>query len=289
LTNKNLHAWTEIYFDGFGWVPFDATPSLGGTSFSTWAPDPNFTPNPLGSSGSTGPDQTITPGSINSQGGPHGGPTPTDTASGHHGGSAVPWWTLGIILIVLALAATPFLTRARLRRVRTAGRSATARRLADTDVGVLTDDGVIVTTDRRRIHAVWDEFVDTLVDFGFGVDPSETPRTASERIASTPYLPDDVVADVRILGQAEERARYAPRPGSPPSFAAALRRIRRAFAERAPWPTRLRATLLPPSVTSRWRTALVASVAATSAGMQSVRDSAVRTVNLRGRLAGGRR
>ena len=134
----------------------------------------------------------------------------------------MPWWTLGIILVVLALAASPFLTRARLRRVRTAGTSATAaHRLGDTDVGVLTDDGVIVTTERRRIHAVWDEFMDTLVDFGFGVDPSETPRTAAERIANTPYLPDDVVADVRTLGQAEERARYAARPGSEPSFARA--------------------------------------------------------------------
>ena len=27
LTNRNLHAWTEVYFDGFGWIPFDATPS----------------------------------------------------------------------------------------------------------------------------------------------------------------------------------------------------------------------------------------------------------------------
>ena len=26
LTNLNLHAWTEVYFAGFGWVPFDATP-----------------------------------------------------------------------------------------------------------------------------------------------------------------------------------------------------------------------------------------------------------------------
>jgi len=291
LTNRNLHAWTEVYFNQFGWVPFDATPSQGGTSFSIWAPDPNATANTPGSSGSTGPDQNITTGPTGHAGpGQPGGPSGASTGAGHHGGSPVPWWTLGIILVILALAASPFLTRARLRRTRTAGASATAaHRLGETDVGVLTDDGVIATTERKRIHAVWDEFTDTLVDFGFGVDPSETPRTAAERIASTPYLPDDVVSDVRTLGQAEERARYAARPGSPPSFAAAMRRIRRAFAERAPWRTRLRATLLPPSVMSRWRAAIVASAASTSAAMQTVRDGVVRAVNVRGRLAGSRR
>jgi transglutaminase-like putative cysteine protease len=291
LTNKNLHAWTEVYFDGFGWVPFDATPAFGGTSFSQWAPDPNFTPSAPGSSGSAGPGDDITTGPTNRPGpGQEGRPGGPSAGASHHGGSPVPWWTLGIILIVLVLAASPFLTRARLRRLRTAGVSASAaHRLGDTDVGVLTDDGAIVTTERRRIHAVWDEFMDTLVDFGFGIDPSETPRTAAERIANTPFLPNDVVADVRTLGHAEERARYAARPGSEPSFARALRRIRRAFAERAPWPTRLRATLLPPSVTSRWRTAIVGSVASTSAAMQTARDGIVRAVNVRGRLAGSRR
>ena len=27
VTGQNAHAWTEVYFEGFGWVPFDATPS----------------------------------------------------------------------------------------------------------------------------------------------------------------------------------------------------------------------------------------------------------------------
>ncbi len=26
VTGKDAHAWTEVYFEGFGWVPFDATP-----------------------------------------------------------------------------------------------------------------------------------------------------------------------------------------------------------------------------------------------------------------------
>jgi len=29
VTQENAHAWTEIYFNGFGWLPFDATPGTG--------------------------------------------------------------------------------------------------------------------------------------------------------------------------------------------------------------------------------------------------------------------
>ena len=30
VTQKDAHAWTEIYFPGFGWLSFDPTPGAGG-------------------------------------------------------------------------------------------------------------------------------------------------------------------------------------------------------------------------------------------------------------------
>lgn len=32
VTGKDAHAWTEVYFEGFGWVPFDPTPQQQGES-----------------------------------------------------------------------------------------------------------------------------------------------------------------------------------------------------------------------------------------------------------------
>ena len=43
LTGLHAHAWTEIYFDGFGWVPFDATPRDDNTQGER---DNNPTPSP---------------------------------------------------------------------------------------------------------------------------------------------------------------------------------------------------------------------------------------------------
>lgn len=54
VTGKEAHAWTEIYFQGFGWVPFDAT-----------APAPNNNPNnnppPTPPEDETPPEEQATP------------------------------------------------------------------------------------------------------------------------------------------------------------------------------------------------------------------------------------
>lgn len=50
VTQKNAHAWTEIYFSGFGWLSFDATPGYGNVpengSDDGDSPDAPPTPSP---------------------------------------------------------------------------------------------------------------------------------------------------------------------------------------------------------------------------------------------------
>ena len=51
VTGLSAHAWTEVYFRGFGWLTFDATPRRGSSSSDASEPAP--TPSPLPESGST--------------------------------------------------------------------------------------------------------------------------------------------------------------------------------------------------------------------------------------------
>ena len=46
VTGQNAHAWTEVYFEGFGWVPFDATPSQDSDDDPPPQNEPEPTPTP---------------------------------------------------------------------------------------------------------------------------------------------------------------------------------------------------------------------------------------------------
>ena len=58
---------------------------------------------------------------------------------------------------------------------------------------------------------------------------------------------------MKLLGQAEEQARYARVPTVSGNLGAALRTVRRAVALTATRRVRLRAATFPPSVVQRWR------------------------------------
>ncbi|MGW0215205.1 transglutaminase TgpA family protein [Micromonospora chokoriensis] len=268
LTNLNLHAWTEVFFDGVGWVPFDATPAYGvpGSTRSSWAPDTDapepttpgtgVTDTPAGPEASAGPAGPDNADREIDEGFSSGGTTPEDQPP------VWPWWAAGL-LALLALLAVPALRRLALRRRRGGSVSATP---AATVVDDGTESGsraVVVTVDADRAradaHAAWAELLDTLVDFRVPVDLTETPRATADRLVRDTLDDAAAVESARLLGRAEERARYARDPLTGERLSPALRTVRGALAARADRRTRLLAAVLPPSVLLRWRTGLADS------------------------------
>ncbi len=282
LTNFNLHAWTEVFFPRYGWVPFDSTPpgTVPGAVQSAWAPDPSkpdqngATPTPTTTAGANEP-QNIP----KANGGPDHPGGDTGTGAGLN-----PWLVGGIVVlaVLIIVAGLPFLRRrslARRRRTRSG-------QYIDLDVGapgaaarssgatLLVTDPAAVATARRDAHAAWAELHDTMIDFRVDVDEAETPRATAERIASLLGPTSGHRDQARLLGRAEERARYAQAPLRADGLNQALSTVRSALALRATRWERITAVILPRSVLQRWRLAFVnrlaASVAATARARNAV-------------------
>jgi transglutaminase-like putative cysteine protease len=269
LTNRNAHAWTEVYFQGFGWVPFDATPAAGvvGATRPAYAPD-NDRPDPLPSStaasAAPGADNSAGPGETDRPDRRFDDPNPAAPgAIGPTGGSTTALWVAGIAAALVALLLIPALGRVILRRRRHAATAVTPRTItsgaADGSGPPGTRD-VTVTTEsahaRRDAHAAWDELIDTMIDFRVPVDPTETPRVTAQRLIREAEFEPTPAEAATLLGSAEERARYARRPLQGGELPGALGKVRKGLARSATRRTRLVAVLMPPSVMLRWRLAL---------------------------------
>jgi transglutaminase-like putative cysteine protease len=242
LLNLNLHAWTEVYFQGFGWVPFDATPptAVPGAVYPPWAPAGS---PPAG--GGVTPDP-VTPVDTNPapavSGAASGEPTPVAGPVDGAGPARLWGWPLALtaaLLIVLMLLCLPRLHRTLLRR---------QRRPHATLAGLRRP--------RRAAHAAWEELLDLLADYRIPDDlvgPALSCRAVGERLIRSGTLAPAACAGVLTLSRAEERATYARFPVTDADLATALRQVRSGLRERSSRRTRLVAALAPPSVLARYR------------------------------------
>lgn len=272
LTNLNLHAWTEVFFPNFGWVPFDATPgsSVPGSTRTDWAPAPN---SPSVTPTAPGGVATPTPGTprLPEEEIPGAGGPGTDT------GLSINAWQVATgagVLAVLALLLAPALQRRALRRRRQAS-AGTVIALTPPIPGQedLVTDPKAMTAAQRDAHNAWAELLDLMIDYGVLVDPAETPRATAGRLATTPQLGPTGHPSTTVLARAEERARYAPTPVRPTSLDEALREARKAFAANATRREQLSAALFPRSVLMRWRLAWYGVMANTARRVAKARDT----------------
>ena len=88
VTGMSAHAWTEVYFKGFGWLTFDATPKSAGRSPDASGPDlspspespePTPSPEPEGTEDEPAPDADSSEPSPESAPDPTPEPAPEDT------------------------------------------------------------------------------------------------------------------------------------------------------------------------------------------------------------------
>lgn len=147
VRGNDAHAWPELYFEGAGWVRFEPTPQRGTASpFQTPQGQdeqpPTTRPAPPPALQNEPPAGEPPPGTAG---------TPGDTASGTGDGRSgvSAWWALLVPAIPALIAATK-VSRRGLRR-------------------------------RHGIDGAWREAVDTVIDCGVDVSPSETPLEIAAR------------------------------------------------------------------------------------------------------------
>ena len=239
VTTHDAHAWPELYFTGYGWLPFEPTPRGDGQAvpptFTQTSPttDPNR-------AGSDGPDPTPSSSAGRSAADRKGldtlggdGKPLSGSQAAHHGGRGSFWWFL--LALIALLLPVPALARSfsRTRRWRTADSS-----------GALA-------------HAAWAELRASAIDAGAAWHDGLSPRGAARVLRADVPLPPLAEDSLDRLIRAEERARYAADPRS--SMARGLpddvEVVRAALLARCtPW-ARWRARVLPASTLAAMRAA----------------------------------
>ena len=253
VTDREYHAWPELYFPGTGWLRFEPTPTRGtAPEYSEPVAAPSTAPSQQSTSAAptAGAVPSATAGSSCKAG--QQGPGCGDAAERKSAAAAGerPWllsWQVLAgavgVLVLLALLATPMLWRGRQRRRRlgAAGRRKAGR---EGGGGTLSDAEVL---------SAWEELVDTAWDLGIPPDDSRTPRSAVRRIAEAGELDDGAAAAAGRIALATERVLYAPGGGPAAApLAPDVRAARDGLRASARRTGRARAVLLPPSSARLW-------------------------------------
>jgi protein-glutamine gamma-glutamyltransferase len=216
VTDHNAHTWVEVWFEGYGWLPFDPTPGRGALAAAYSASSATFNagdaaeafgPSTRGANGG-GIGELNRLALVKEQLAERGaaGRGRTDDR-----GLGTLWLLLLLVGIVAGAVAAAKTVRRRLR---------------------------YVTRDPRRLAAASRaELADFLADQGLEVQASATPDELHELVNS------QFGADGRRFAAALAEARFGPAAGAPAAATRARRELRallRVVRRGLGWPARLR-------------------------------------------------
>lgn len=191
VTTSQVHAWPEVHFGDYGWLPFEPTPGRTNPSAQYLLP-----PSLRGRGSGDGAGAAREPGAVARalRDAPlppgAGNPAAREWMAGR--GGPPPWWLAGVVALGFAVAALVIVPPAR----------GIARRLALARAG----DG------RARVLAAYDWLLSGAADLGIGRRRSETPAEYRERLRETAGVSDDAM---KRLSSLTDRALYSARPPDP--------------------------------------------------------------------------
>lgn len=176
VTDRNAHSWVEVWFAGYGWLPFDPTPGrVLHQRASTATPDAEQLATDLKTSGLTGAASaaaakyvaTVLPNGLPQAAqvnrvhgtGPGGNGVFLGAAAPQHGRSFIRWLLVAVVIVLTALLIGKW-AAVKLRYLRRGPRAQASAAFADiaTFAG---DQGVTVGSDAtyedlaRRLQHVW--------------------------------------------------------------------------------------------------------------------------------------
>jgi transglutaminase-like putative cysteine protease len=195
VTTHDAHAWPELYFQGYGWLPFEPTPRGDGQavtpSYARKGANSGPTPTPSAQVSAPSDQSKLPPGvkgphGINGGGGA-GGATSGSLSSRITGQDGI---ALLVAVAIVLLLMLPSIARSLTRRRRW-------RQIADP---------------ARAPDAAWAELRDTAIDLHLPWDDGHTPRQIAKAIRTVLGSDPDTAAAIQQLARCEEHSRYAPTP-----------------------------------------------------------------------------
>lgn len=222
---RDMHAWPELFFAGYGWVRFEPTPaSVTGTAPS-WTVPGSDAPTAEESAPTEQPSAETTAPSEAPSAAPSAGPESTGAGTGVAWGRTLVG--AGIGLLVLVVLAAPATIRFRRRSARLAGEG------APEDV----------------VEDVWAELRDSVIDYG-GSWPDGSPRTIGSTVGNR--LDAEESAAMGRVAVLVEQGRYSRSLDAQglEDLPAVTQQIRRGLAPPSRW-RRWLATVLPKSLFRR--------------------------------------